>query len=107
MADTVADGIAAVQIGSPAPAKPAPPPPPQLLYYDGFAAGCPRPPCDEERTATAQGIHKAMELKDGELGASRTRRRVIVRACCALLTPCMRAAATHCREHAAAAVQGV
>lgn len=42
-----------------------------LVYFkphDGYAKGCPHPPCFEERLATAQGVHKHMELRDGELG---------------------------------------
>jgi len=35
---------------------------------DGFAKGCPDPPCYEERWSTARGIHQQMELQDGELG---------------------------------------
>eukprot|EP00775_Hariotina_reticulata_P004061 gene4061-4308_t len=41
-----------------------------LEYYkphDGFAKGCPDPPCYEERWSTARGIHQQMELQDGEL----------------------------------------
>ncbi|WIA38325.1 hypothetical protein OEZ86_001662 [Tetradesmus obliquus] len=42
----------------------------RLQYFkphDGYALGCPNPPCFEERLSTAQGIHKSMELRDGEL----------------------------------------
>jgi hypothetical protein len=43
----------------------------RLQYFkphDGYALGVPNPPCFEERINTAQGIHKSMELRDGELG---------------------------------------
>jgi hypothetical protein len=42
-----------------------------LHYYkphDGFAEGCPAPPCFQERVSTAMGIYDKMELRDGELG---------------------------------------
>lgn len=43
----------------------------RLMYFrphDGYAKGCPDPPCFEERFSTAQGVHKHMELHDGEIG---------------------------------------
>lgn len=46
----------------------------KLMYFrphDGYAKGCPNPPCYEERFSTAQGVHKHMELHDGELGEHR------------------------------------
>lgn len=42
-----------------------------LHYYkphDGFAEGCPAPPCFQERVSTAMGIYQKMDLRDGELG---------------------------------------
>lgn len=43
----------------------------KLMYFkphDGYAKGCPNPPCFEERHKTAQGVHKHMQLHDGEIG---------------------------------------
>lgn len=52
-------------------AEPVPGQQSALHYYkphDGFAEGCPAPPCFQERVSTAMGIYKKMELRDGELG---------------------------------------
>eukprot|EP00878_Enallax_costatus_P000875 GHUV01001002.1.p1 GENE.GHUV01001002.1~~GHUV01001002.1.p1 ORF type:complete len:587 (+),score=149.39 GHUV01001002.1:244-2004(+) len=50
----------------------------KLMYFkphDGYAKGCPNPPCFEERHKTAQGVHKHMELHDGEIEST-------LRLCC-------------------------
>jgi hypothetical protein len=67
----VADGLMTTAPAAPAAAAASGGSACRLEYFqphDGYGKGCPAPPCFEERVGTALGIHRKMELRDGELG---------------------------------------